>query len=92
MSSTPALLTLDQLRAAIDSGGVRSVRLVGQDREFLIVAERRIGGDATLSLTRQRMEPRRFVDATKAALLLRDLGIRQFEVQTKDWRPEQAGT
>lgn len=85
-----ALLTLDQLRAAIDAGGVRAVRLVGQGREFLIVAERRLGEDAPLSLTRQRMEPRRFVDLGKAALLLRDLGIRQFEVDTKDWRPEQA--
>lgn len=84
-----ALLTLEQFRAALDSGGMRAVRLVGLGREFVIVAERRMGGDATLSLTRQRQEPRRFVDLTKAAAILRDLGVRQFEVDTKDWRPEQ---
>lgn len=81
-------LTLEQLRATTDAGGVLGVTLQAQGPAFLIKIETR-RGDRLLATTRNR-EPRKFVDPRKAMLLLRDLGIRDMRIDGAQWRPEEA--
>lgn len=51
---------------------------------------RRLEPVRTLSLTRQKKEPRRFKDANRA-MLLRDIGVHRFDVDLKHWTPERKG-
>jgi hypothetical protein len=84
------LLTLEQLRAAQDAGGVLSVTLRGEGAAFEIQIETR-GGLAKLVKARNvRTDPeaRRFADPRKALLLLRELGIREARIDGQQWRPE----
>lgn len=81
-------LTLDQLRTTTETGGVLSVSIVAQGGVFHIEAETRKGG-AVLTKARSP-DLRLFRDATKALALLRELGIREARVDTRNWRPEQA--
>lgn len=81
-------LTLDQFRTTLETGGVLSVSLVAQDGEFHIEAETR-RGNAVLTKARSK-EFRQFRNVTKALALLRELGVREAKVDTRNWRPEQA--
>lgn len=81
-------LTLDQFRTTVETGGVLSVSLVAQGGAFHIEAETR-RGNAVLTKARGT-DLRRFRDTTKAMLLLRELGIWEAKIDTRNWRPEQA--
>lgn len=81
-------LTLDQFRTTLETGGVLSVSLVAQDGEFHIEAETR-RGNAVLTKARSK-DLRRFRNVTKALALLRELGVSEARVDTRNWRPEQA--
>jgi hypothetical protein len=81
-------LNLDQFRTTLETGGVLSVSLVAQGGAFHIAVETR-RGEAVLTKARGS-DLRQFRDATKALGLLRELGIREAKVNTKNWRPEQA--
>ena len=80
-------LTLDQFRISAETGAVLSVTIRAQGAKFRIEAETR-RGDATL-ITKREKTPREFANPIKAFSLLRELGIREYRVDAKDWRPEE---
>jgi hypothetical protein len=84
-------LTLEQLRAASQSGGIESITLRAEGGAFVLAVATR-SGDHGLLVTTRRKEPRRFADLRKAMLLLRGLGIATARVDTSDWNPEATGT
>lgn len=81
-------LTLEQFRTTFETGGILSVALVAQGGVFHVEAETR-KGSAVLTKARTT-DLRQFRDATKALGLLRELGIREARVDTRQWQPEQA--
>jgi hypothetical protein len=81
-------LTLNQFRTTLDTGGVLSVSLVAHGGVFQVHAETR-RGEAVLTKARGQ-SLRTFRNVTKALGLLRDLGIREARVDTREWRPEEA--
>lgn len=83
------MLTLDlgQFRTTLETGGILSVQLVGQGGSFHVTAETR-RGEAALTKARSTTL-REFRSIQRATELLRELGIREFSVDTKNWRPEQ---
>ncbi|KVS62777.1 hypothetical protein [Burkholderia cepacia] len=84
------LLTLEQLRATQDAGGVLSVTLHGQGAAFEVQVETRRGQAKLVKARKARTAPeiRRFADPRKALLLLRELGIREARIDSQQWRPE----
>ncbi|BBP02278.1 hypothetical protein [Sulfuriferula nivalis] len=81
-------LDLDAFRTTLETGGILSVSLVAQGGAFHVEAETR-RGDAVLTKSRSTVL-REFRNVQRATLLLRELGVREFSVDTKNWRPEQA--
>lgn len=79
---------LEQFRALVNSGGVLSVTLEGVGKDFAVRIETR-RGDGTLVLSNAKHKPRTFADPRRALLLLRDLGIREARLDTKNWTPQQ---
>lgn len=79
-------LTLEQLRASNEAGGVLGVTLKAQGPAFLVSVETRRG---EMVMVTARKHPRRFVDPRRAMLLLRELGIRELDIDAKEWRPEE---
>ncbi len=86
-------LSLDQLRAATQAGGIASVTLKAEGGAFVVTVVTRSGDDGLLVTTRSR-EPRRFTDLRKAMRLLREMGIASVQVDTTHWNPDEpmAGT
>ena len=82
-------LSLDQLRAASQAGGITSVTLRAEGGAFVVAVATRTGDDGLLVTTRTR-EPRRFADLRKAMLLLREMGIASVQVDATHWNPDEA--
>jgi hypothetical protein len=84
------LLTLEQLRATHEAGGVLTVTLRGEGAAFEVQVETRRGLAKLVKVRKARTAPevRRFADPRKALLLLRDLGIREAHIDSQQWRPE----
>jgi hypothetical protein len=78
-------MTIEQLRAASNSGGVSGVTLKGQGGAFLVQIATRSGSSAVLSKARST-EPRRFGNPLAALNVLRDIGITvgQFDASAYD--------
>jgi len=81
-------MTLEQLRAAANAGGVTGVTLKGQAGGFLIEVATRSGQNAVLSKARST-EPRHFGNPSSALVLLRDVGIATAQIDITNWDPEQ---
>ena len=81
-------LTLDQFRRGAETGALLSVTIRALGAKFRIEAETR-GGEATL-ITRRDKTPREFANPIKAFSLLRELGITEYRVDAKGWRPDEA--
>lgn len=81
-------MTLEQLRAANNAGGVASVTLKGQGGVFLVQIATRSGADAILAKARSS-EPRRFGNPTTALNVLRDLGITIGQFDASEWNPAE---
>ena len=81
-------LDLEQFRTTLETGGIVSVSLVAQGGSFHIQAETR-GGRAVLTKMRSSAL-REFRNVMPALAMLRDLGIREVRVDTRNWQPEQA--
>ena len=84
------MLTFDlgQFRTTLDTGGILSVRLVGQGGAFHVQAETRRGA---VVLTKARStQLREFRSIQKATEMLAGLGVREFSVDTNAWHPEQS--
>jgi hypothetical protein len=82
-------LSLDQLRAASQAGGITSVTLKAEGAAFVVVFATRNGDDGLLVTTRAR-QPRRFNDLRKAMVLLREMGIASMQVDATHWNPDEA--
>jgi hypothetical protein len=84
------LLTLEQLRATQEAGGVLTVTLRGEGAAFEVQVETRRGLAKLVKARKARTAPeiRRFADPRKALLLLRDLGISEAHIDSQQWRPE----
>lgn len=81
-------MTLEQLRAASESGGVSDVTLKGQGGTFLVHVATRSGTDAVLAKARSS-EPRRFASLATALNVLRDVGITIGKFDASDWNPTE---
>lgn len=80
-------MTLEQLRATTDAGGVLGVTLQAQGGAFYVNIETR-RGEAMFVSTKEK-KPRKFIDPRKAMLLLREIGVRTMRVNAEQWRPEE---
>lgn len=81
-------MTLEQLRAASDAGGVSGVTLKGKGGAFLVQIDTRSGGGAVLAKARST-EPRRFGNPAAALNVLRDIGITIGQFDASEWNPEE---
>lgn len=81
-------MTLEQLRATANAGGVKGITLKGQGGGFFVEIATRSGQDAVLAKARST-EPRRFGNPTSALLVLRDVGIVVAQLDATNWNPEQ---
>lgn len=81
-------VNLEQFRAAIEAGGVIGVTLVGQGGAFAIEARVRAGEPMWLA-TQRDPSPRLFRDQNRAARLLLDMGVRRWETDASQYRPEE---
>ncbi len=81
-------MTLEQFRSSVESGGILSVTLRAEGACFYVNAETRKGDKAVLIATHSKA-PRSFTDPRKAMLLLREMGIRNAEIDASAWQPEQ---
>lgn len=80
-------VTIEQLRAASDAGGIVGVTLKGQGGAFLVHVATRNGADALLAKARSS-EPRRFGNPLSAINLLRGIGITAGQFDAADWNPD----
>jgi hypothetical protein len=80
-------MTLEQLRATTDAGGVLGVTLQAQGGAFYVNIETR-RGEAMFVSTKEK-KPRKFIDPRKAMMLLREIGLRTMRVNAEQWRPEE---
>jgi hypothetical protein len=81
-------MTIEQLRAASNAGGVEGVTLKGQGGVFLVQIATRSGAAALLAKARST-EPRRFGNPLSAFNILRDVGITIGRFDASDWNPDE---
>ena len=79
-------MTIEQLRAASNAGGVSGVTLKGQGGAFLVQIATRSGSGAVLSKARST-EPRRFGNPLAALNVLRDIGITVGKFDASEYDP-----
>lgn len=79
-------MTIEQLRAASNAGGVSGVTLKGQGGAFLVQIDTRSGSGALLSKARST-EPRRFGNPLAALKVLRDIGITAGQFDASEYDP-----
>lgn len=79
-------MTIEQLRAASNAGGVLGVTLVGQGAAFLVQIATRSGSCAVLAKARSS-EPRRFGNPLAALNVLRDIGITVGKFDASEYDP-----
>ncbi|KMQ81292.1 Prevent host death protein, Phd antitoxin [Candidatus Burkholderia pumila] len=80
-------LTLEQLRATIDTGGVAGVTLKALGGAFYVQVDTRNGGEAVLAKARSS-EPRSFGNPAQALTLLRGLGLVVGSFDVQEWNPD----
>jgi hypothetical protein len=83
-------MTIEQLRAASDAGGVSSVTLKGQGGAFFVQIATRSGSGAVLAKARSN-EPRRFGNPLAALNVLRDIGITVGKFDASEYDPAERG-
>ncbi|WP_448512118.1 antitoxin PaaA2 family protein [Photorhabdus laumondii] len=81
-------MTIEQLRAASDAGGVEGVTLKGQGGTFLVQIATRSGAAAVLAKARSQ-EPRRFGNPIAALNVLRGVGITIGQFDASEWNPDE---
>lgn len=80
-------MTLEQLRAASNAGGVAAVTLKGQGGAFFVQIATRSGAGAVLSKARST-EPRRFGNPLTALNVLRGVGITVGHFDASEYDPQ----
>lgn len=81
-------MTLEQLRATANAGGVMGITLKGQGGGFFVEIATRSGQDAFLVKARST-EPRCFGNPTSALIVLRGIGIAVAQLDATHWNPDQ---
>jgi hypothetical protein len=81
-------MTLEQLRAARNAGGVADVTLKGQGGTFFVQITTRSGANAVLAKARSS-QPRRFGNPAVALNVLRDVGITMGQFDASEWNPAE---
>lgn len=81
-------MTLEQLRATTNAGGIKGITLKGQGNGFYIQIDTRSGKDAYLSKARST-EVRSFGTPSAALNVLRDIGILIVQIDATHWNPNQ---
>lgn len=81
-------ITLDQLRATVQAGGVKGLTLTGQGSGFYLHVATRAGYQAVLVKSRSA-EPRRFGNPVSALMVMKELGIGVAQVEISRWDPDQ---
>lgn len=81
-------MTIEQLRAASEAGGVEGVTLKGQGGAFLVRIATRSGANAVLAKARSS-EPRRFGNLLSALNVLRGVGITLGQFDASEWNPDE---
>lgn len=81
-------ITIEQLRAANEVGGVVGITLKGQGGAFLVQVATRSGAVAVLAKARS-CEPRRFGNPVSALNVLRDIGITSGQFDIGEWDPAE---
>lgn len=81
-------MTIEQLRAASNAGGVSSVTLKGEGGAFLVQIDTRSGSGAVLAKARST-EPRRFGNPLAALNVLRDIGIMVGQFDASEYNPAE---
>lgn len=81
-------ITIEQLRAANDAGGVAGVVLKAQAGSFLVQVLTRAGDIALLAKARSS-EPRRFGNPVAVFNVLRDVGITTGQFDLSEWNPSE---
>lgn len=84
-------MTLEQLRATANAGGVVGITLKGEGGGFFLEISTRSGQDAVLTRARS-IEPRRFGNPTSALVVLRGIGIAVAKLDATHWNPDQKET
>jgi hypothetical protein len=79
-------MTLEQLRAASEAGGVSGVTLKAQGGTFLMQIRTRSGSGAVLAKARSS-EPRHFGNPAAALNVLHHIGITVGQFDASDWNP-----
>jgi len=79
-------MTIEQLRAASNAGGVSCVTLKGRGSTFLIQIDTLSGAEAVLSKARST-EPRLFGSPQAALNVLRDIGITAGHFDSSEYDP-----
>lgn len=83
-------ISLGGLKAAVLTGGMRTVGVVAAGGLFFVTVRRRSGGWLLLAATRSG-QARVFRDPGRAILLLHGLGVRRIVVDVARWEPWRAG-
>lgn len=81
-------MTIEQLRAASNAGGVSGVTLKGQGGAFLVQIDTLSGSGAVLAKARST-EPRRFGNPLAALNVLRDIGITVGQFDASEYDPAE---
>ena len=79
-------MTLEQLRAASDAGGVAGVTLKGLGGTFIVQIATRSGSVAVLAKARSSI-PRRFGNPIAVLNVLRDVGVTTGQFDASEWNP-----
>ncbi|WP_158807935.1 hypothetical protein [Beijerinckia sp. L45] len=90
MLGCPATLSLDQFRAAWQSGEFNRVGVTGSGGLFFVTGQR--GGDKVTLATTRGKAVRGFRDAGKAIAVLHGMGARHIDVDKSNWTPDQVGS
>jgi hypothetical protein len=82
----------EQLRAALEAGGVTGMTLKAQGAAFYLSVQTRKEGEAVLVAPAGRHGQhlaRAFADPREAVLLLRKIGIRELHLDATHWEPKE---
>lgn len=81
-------MTIEQLRAASEAGGIAGVTLKGKGGKFLVQIATRSGSDAVLAKARST-EPRRFGNPAAAMRVLCAIGLTIGQFDASEWKPDE---
>lgn len=83
------MITLGELRAAFQAGGLRSVGVAAAGGLFFVTVQPRSGGWMVLA-TNKKKQGRGFRDLGRAVLLLHEIGVQKIAVDVSGWEPGRA--